>query len=84
MDRPRMTLSGAAAKKTWNWGMTRATSPEARLKIRAKTSTGADSWTPSMKLSPTVRIARVAKSPVTSGLAGAISSYDPTSPAMNR
>ncbi|MNU10098.1 hypothetical protein D3C72_2570590 [compost metagenome] len=41
-DRPRMTLSGAAAKKTWNWGMTRATRPDARLKIRAKTSTGAD------------------------------------------
>ncbi|MNR58714.1 hypothetical protein D3C85_1797810 [compost metagenome] len=54
--------------------MTRAIRPEARLKIRAKTSTGAASWTPSMKLSLRVRTASAAKSGAIIGLAGEMAS----------
>ena len=72
-DRPSRIDSGAEAKNTWNCGMTRPTSPVARLKIRAKTSTGAASCTPIRKLSPSVRTARLVKSLIIKGLAGAIS-----------
>ena len=74
IDRPRITLSGEATKKIWKAGITRATRPDAMLNTRAKTITGAASWTPRAKLSAMVRMARVAKSSTISGRAGAISS----------